>query len=63
MQNKSEITLEDYKIYSNQIVIEVNPKNNILSNWKIVNMIGNESLFHIYFDKGVKEQKRNFINK
>ena len=26
-------------------------------------MIGNESLFHIYFDKGVKEQKRNFINK
>ena len=62
MQDKSDISLEDYKKYSNRIVIEVIPIYVLSPDCKFVNMIGDESLYHIYFNEDVKEQKRNIID-
>ena len=60
LQEKLDLSITDYKKLSNQIVIEIIPgkissKRNIF-----INMCGNKSLYHIYFNKGKEEVSRNY---
>ena len=62
IQNKLSININDYKEYSEiytKIIIEIIPANNKYG--KFINFVNKEeiSLYHIYFNDGIKEANRN----
>ena len=63
LQNKLELSNEDFRKYSNQIVIDIMPDPLFPFDSAIINSIGNPSFFHIYFNEESKETKRNYIDK
>ena len=60
IKKRLDISIKDYKEYSELIEIEINPVNN--KHGRFINIKkGEETYYHIYFDD--KEVKRNYINK
>ena len=60
IQNKLDIPFDDFKKYSQKIIIEIKSTNEILEYSKIINISGDASAYHIYFDDGKEEKKINF---
>jgi surface protein len=60
-QKKLEIRIEDFQKYSNQIVIDIIPEPDFHFTSIFINLVGNPSFFHIYFNEDLKDKKRNFI--
>jgi len=66
IQNKLNVSIDNYIKYSNQIEIEIIPdQNEIYNENKFINIIDEEdkSFFHIYFNEENKEINRNYFTK
>ena len=61
LQNKLNIVLNDFKRYSEQIVIEIIPAKKIPYKSTFINKCGPESSYHIYFNGRTEE--RNYLLK
>ena len=61
LQKKLRLRIKDFQRYSNQIVIDIVPDPAFPFVSTIINLVGNPSAFHIYFNEEVKEKKRNYI--
>ena len=63
LQKKLNIILDDFKKYSDQIVIEIIPAKKIPYKSTFISKCGPESAYHIYFNESTKEMERNYLLK
>ena len=61
VQNKLDISVNDYKIYYNEIEIEIVPAKNKFENFINIQNKKEEIYFHIYFNDSKEEIKRNYL--
>ena len=61
LQKNLDIHIDEFKIYSNQIVIELIPIKKIPYKSTFINISGKESSYHIYFNDSFEEIGRNYL--